>query len=158
MHVRDRFVVALEPRDGHDVAAIRAAAERAIRRVHEGERALAYHPACGTSQVVAMASLWLVGTASPLLAHALGGASSLLFASGLIVFRIWLACKTSLGLLAQRRFTVSTDFVSATVVHVRETRMCATLVPPHDEVWFEVVLDVRLAASRGSLVAPCLQG
>jgi hypothetical protein len=46
---------------------------RAIRRIHEGERALAYQPECGTSQVVSMASLWLVGAASLALAHALGG-------------------------------------------------------------------------------------
>jgi len=157
-HGRDRFVVALEARYGHDVAAIQDAAVQAIRRIREGERALAYQPGCGTSQIVSMASLWLVGTASPLLALALGGASSILFATGLLVFRLWLACKTSLGLLAQRRFTVSTDFTSATVVNVRETRMRATLVRPHNEVWFEVVVDVVLAASKGGLVAPGAPG
>lgn len=157
-HGRNRFVVALEARHGHDVAAVRDAAVRAIRRVREGERALAYQPGCGTSEIVAMASLWLVGVASPLLALALGGRSSILFASGLIMFRLWLACKTSLGLVAQRRFTVSTDFTTATVVNVRETRMRATLVRPDNEVWFEVVLDVVPAASKGGLVSPGAPG
>lgn len=153
-YTRNRFVVALEARYGREVAAVREAAVRAIRRIREGERALAYQPGCSTSQLVSMVSLWLVGAICPLLALALGGASSVFFAIGLIVFRLWLACETSLGLLAQRLFTVSTDFTSATVVNVRETRMRATLVRPHDEVWFEIVVDVCFPASEGGIVAP----
>jgi hypothetical protein len=72
----------------------------------------------------------------------------------LIVFRIWLAGETALGLLAQRLFTVSTAFESASVVEVREIAKLYSHVCPPDEMWFEVVVDVRSRAFEGGLVAP----
>lgn len=153
-HGRDRFVVALEAGHGAQLAAIRDAAERSIRRVQDGERSLAYHPGCGTSEAVFAVSLWLVYASSMVFSLMIGGSAAIFFAVSVIVFRLWLACETSLGLLAQRLLTVSTAFSSASVVDVRETAWIYGSARPDDKTWFQIIVDVRVDAAKGGLVVP----
>jgi hypothetical protein len=153
-HGRDRFFVVVRGQ-GHHVAAIRDAAERAIRRMQAGEHSLAYQPGCGTSEVVFAVTLWLVYVTSMLLPLVIGGSVALFFAISVIVFRFWLACETALGLLAQRLFTVSTAFESARVVDVRELpKWWKWGADREDETCFQIIVEFRVAASEGGLVAP----
>jgi hypothetical protein len=152
-HGRDRFVVALAEGQAQQHASVVEAATRAIRRIHEGEHALAYQPGCGTSEAVSAVTLWLMYVASVLFTLVIGGSVQIFVAVSVVVFRIWLAWETPLGLLAQRLFTVSTAFSSATVIDVRETSAIGNVARPGDETWFEVVVDARLGASRGGLVS-----
>jgi hypothetical protein len=152
-HGTERFAVALQAGDGDKLAAVRDAAMRAIRRILDGERSLAYLPGCGTSDLVSAVALWLVYVSSALLSLVVGGSVAIFFAISVIVFRFWVACETPLGLLAQRLYTVSTAFSSARVVDVREITTPWGRARP-GETWFEIVLDVQVAASVGGLVAP----
>jgi hypothetical protein len=152
-HGRDRFMVVLKAGDDYEAAAIRDAAARAIRRIRDGERSLAYHPGCGTSGVVSALSLWLVYATSLLFAFAVGGSIAIFFVISVVVFRLWLACNTSLGLLAQRLITVSTEFTAATVVNVHEAKV-HKYRRPDNETWFELFVDVHVDASQGGLVTP----
>ncbi|HEU0035184.1 MAG TPA: DUF6391 domain-containing protein [Kofleriaceae bacterium] len=150
----DRFIVKL-PREapvGHQL--IEAALRRAIARIQRGEQSLAYHPRCGTSLVVTGVTVWFAYVVSGVIALALGGSVPIFVAIGAIVIRLWAAWETSLGLLAQRWFTVSTDFASVRVVAVREIEQIYGYVRPGDETWFEAVVEVSVAASEGGLVAP----
>jgi hypothetical protein len=83
-----------------------------------------------------------------------GGSAPIFLAVSVIVFRFWLACRTALGLLAQRLFTVSTEFAFAHVTDVREIARAHGMRRPEDETWFEVLVDVRVAATTGGLVSP----
>jgi hypothetical protein len=153
-HKRDRFVVALSADQACASAAVAEAAASAIRRIHEGEHALAYQPGCGTSDAVTAVSLWVVYVASVVFTFVLGGSAPIFVAVSIIVFRIWLACETALGLLAQRLYTVSTAFTSASVFDVCEVSKIRSFARPQNETWFEVVVDVRIRASDGGLVSP----
>jgi hypothetical protein len=153
-HGRDRFVVALGEGGEGKRDAVQQATAKAIRRILDGERSLAYHSGCGTSEVVFAVSLWLVYMSCVLLSFLVGGAVPIFFAFSVIVFRIWLACETALGLLAQRLFTVSTAFATGAVVDAREVRRVCGRVCPNDESWFEIVIDAPVAPSTGGLVAP----
>ncbi|MFN0252816.1 MAG: DUF6391 domain-containing protein [Kofleriaceae bacterium] len=153
-HGRDRFVIALEAGNEHQLTAVREAAASSIRRIRGGERSLAYQPGCGTSEVVSAVSLWLVVVTSMVFSLVVGGSAAIFLAVSVIVFRFWLAFETALGLLAQRLFTVSTEFASARVVDVREVLKVRGMARPQDETWFEFVVDVRIASSEGGLVSP----
>jgi hypothetical protein len=153
-HGTGRFVVALQGAQGHQLAVVRDAAARAIQRIRGGESALAYQPGCGTSEAVSAVSLWLVFVASMVCAHLIGGSTASFVVICLITVRIWLAFQVGLGLLAQRLYTVSTEFSSAVVVDVCEVSRIYNLVCPEDETWFEVVVDIEVAATRGGLVSP----
>jgi hypothetical protein len=153
-HGRDRFVVVLEGEHADQVQLVREAAERSIRRILDGERTLAYQLGCGTSEVVSSVTLWLVYVTSMLFSLAVGGSAPIFVAVSVIVFRFWLASKTALGLLAQRLFTVSTDFVSASVIEAQAVTKVRGLVSREGETWFEIVVHVRPSASTGDLVSP----
>jgi hypothetical protein len=153
-HGRDRFIVALEAGQGHRLAEVSDAVARSIRRVRSGERSLAYHPGCGTSEVVSMVALWLVYVSSVLLSLLIGGSIPVFVAISVITFRMWLAWETGLGLLAQRLFTVSTDFVSASVAEVREVAIVRNYPRPDNQTWFEVVVHIHVAATHGELITP----
>jgi hypothetical protein len=127
-HGRDRFVVVLEAGQTHQKDLVREAAARSIRRILEGERSLAYQPGCGTSEVVSSVTLWLVYVTSMLFSLAVGGSAPIFLAFSMVVFRFWLACQTALGLLAQRLFTVSTEFASAAVMDVQHVANVRGLV------------------------------
>lgn len=155
-HGRDRFFIAMEAECGCTPEAVREAASSAIRRILDGERSLAYHPGCGTSRAVSAVTMWSVYATSLLVTLVTRGAAPVFLAVSVLVFRIWLACDTALGLVAQRLFTVSTDFTSGHVVDARVmpgTTWAATLIR-EGEVGFEVVVDIQLAATRGGLVSP----
>ena len=153
-HGSSRFMVALDGKQGHQLAAVRDAAASAIHRIGNGERELAYQPGCGTSEVVFAVTLWLVFASSLVISLALRSSPALFLALGVIVFRIWASLETGLGLLAQRVFTVSTAFSSAAVIEVREVSWLHGHTCPADETWFEVVVDVQAGASEGGLVSP----
>jgi hypothetical protein len=157
-HACNRFVIALDGKQGHQLTAVHDAAARAIHRIRSGEKALAYLPGCGTSEVVFAVSLWLVFASTMVVSLVLGGSPAMFLALGVIVLRIWSALETGLGLLAQRWFAVSTAFSSATVIQVLEVSGIHGNVRPEDETWFEVVLEVQLAPTVGGLVAPGLLG
>jgi hypothetical protein len=124
------------------------------RRILDGERSLAYQPGCGTSEVVSSITLWLVYMTSMLFSLAVGASAPIFLAFSVVVFRFWLACRTALGLLAQRLLTVSTDFASATVIDVQPVAKVRGIVCPEDETWFEIVVQVQPAPSKGGLVSP----
>lgn len=68
-----------------------------------------------------------------------------------------MASVESLGLLAQRLFTVSTSFRSGHVLVVRSITNARGRYCPRDETWFEVVVDMvpgARAATTGGVVAP----
>ena len=153
-HERDRFVVALAAGQELRLLAVHEAAADSIRRIRDGERSLAYHPDCGTTAVVVAVTFWLVYVSSLLFSFVIGGSVALFFAVSLIVFRLGIAWAIPLGLLAQRLFTVSTDFTSASVVDSREVARIGRFRRPKDETWFEVIVDIRLRASDGGFVAP----
>ena len=153
-HWRNRFMVALPAGNAHQLAAVRDAATRAIQRIREGERALAYAPGCGTSEVVSVATLWLVYLTSLIFTIVVGGSVAILFPVSVLVFRCWLAFETPLSLLAQRLYTVSTAFTSARVVEISEVTNLRGYARPDDETWFEIVVRVQVAASEGGAVAP----
>jgi Domain of unknown function (DUF6391) len=153
-HWHNSFVVVLEAGHGHCKAAVEQAAASAIRRIGRGERSLAYHPGCGTSEVVAAVSLWVLCVSSVVLSLALDGSMAVFFAIGVLAFRLWLTSSTALGLLAQRWWTVSTAFTTASVIRVSETSRAVGLARPDDETWFEVVVEFAIAAKQGGLVAP----
>jgi hypothetical protein len=153
-HGRDRFVVVFEAGHAHQTNLVREAAVRSIRRILDGERSLAYQPGCGTSEVVSSVTLWLVYVTSMLFSLAVGGSAPIFLAFSVIVFRIWLACRTALGLLAQRLFTVSTAFASAGVIDVHQVAKVRGMACPQGETWFEIVVQVQPAASKDGLVSP----
>jgi hypothetical protein len=153
-HYHDRFMVALEAGNAHQLEAVRDAASTGIRRILDGERSLAYQPGCGTSEVVSAVTLWLVYVSSALFSLVVGGQVPVFFAVSVLVFRLWLAFERPLGLLAQRFFTVSTSFSSAAVVDVSEVSKLRGHIRPPNETWFEIVIDVRVAASQGGVVSP----
>ncbi len=151
-HGRDRFVVALQADNGHHLVGVRDAATDGIRRILAGERSLAYHAGCGTSEVVSSAALWIAYVITLVSCFLVG--VSMFLALSLIAFRFWMACETALGLLAQRRFTVSTDFISARVVDVQEVVKVRGMVRPADETWFEVRVEVHGTVTQGGVVSP----
>jgi len=153
-HGRDRFVVVLEAGQGQQLTAVREAATRSIRRILDGERSLAYQPGCGTSEVVSSVTLWLAYVTTMLISLAVGGSAPIFLAVSVILFRFWLACQTALGLLAQRLFTVSREFASASVLDVREVVKAHGIARPEVETWFEVLVEVKVATSTGGLVSP----
>ncbi|MBX3162813.1 MAG: hypothetical protein KF773_43020 [Deltaproteobacteria bacterium] len=153
-HGTNRFMVALEGDHAHRTAEIADAAARAIRRIRAGERALAYHRGCGTSSVVAAATLWLAFATSAFGAVLLGGTAPIFYAISLVAVRMWIAWREPLGLLAQRLYTVSTDFGSAEPVAVRALARVGGWEAPSDETWFEVLVRVEPRASAGGAVAP----
>ena len=153
-HGSDRFVVVLEAGQGYQLHLVREAAAKSIRRILDGERSLAYQPGCGTSEVVSSVTLWLVYVTSVLFSLAVDGSAPIFVAVSVIVFRFWLACETALGLLAQRLFTVSTEFAFADVVDVQEASNVRGMVCPTTETWFEIRVRVQPAASKGGLVSP----
>lgn len=153
-HGRDRFVVVLEAGHAHQKDLVREAAARSIRRILDGERSLAYQPGCGTSEVVSSVTLWLVYVTSMLFSLAVGGSAPIFLAFSVVVFRFWLSFQTALGLLAQRLFTVSTEFASAAVIDVQQVAKVRGLVCPEGETWFEIVVQVQPVASKGGLVSP----
>jgi hypothetical protein len=157
-HASNRFVVALDGKQDHQLAAVRDAAARAIHRVRNGELALAYQPGCGTSEAVSAVSLWLVLASSLVCSLAIGGSQAIFLALCVIVFRIWGAFETGLGLLAQRLFTVSTAFSSAIVVEATGVSTVCGHVCPEDETWFEVVVEIQSGAKQGGLVSPGVLG
>jgi hypothetical protein len=152
-HGRDRFVVALDARQGDQRAALRDAATTAMRRILAGERALAYAAGCGTSHLVAAVSLWVIYVASVVFALAVGGSLAVFIPIAIVVFQMWRASVIALGLLAQRLYTVSTGFTAGTVDTVGAVDSVAGWRCPADETWYEVVVHVQLAATRGGLVA-----
>jgi hypothetical protein len=147
------FVVGMEAGQHHDAASVHDAAECAIRRVRAGEHRLTVHRLCSTTRVIPAFLLWLTYVISLAVTLATSGFIPVFVASATIVLRIAVACSTSLGLLAQQWFTVSTAFESARVVQVRE-------IPRRweykraDHVWFEVTIAITLAAREGGVVAP----
>jgi Domain of unknown function (DUF6391) len=153
-HGRNCFVVVLEAGNSDRKAAVEQAAAWAIRRIRRGERALAYHPGCGTSEVVAAVSLWLLCVSSVVLSLALDGSMAVFFAIGVLAFRLWLTGSTALGLLTQRWFTVSTAFTTASVIRVSDTSCALGHARPDDETWFEVTVEFAIAAKEGGVVAP----
>jgi hypothetical protein len=64
------------------------------------------------------------------------------------------AWETALGLLAQRLFTVSTTFASATVIDVQNVEKVYWIAGPKEETWFEIVVDIQVAATQGGHVTP----
>ena len=153
-HGTDRFVAVLEAGNEHQVEVLHEAASTAIRRIFDGDRAIAYHPGCGTSELVASATLLVCYILSVLVTLALGGFVPVFLAVSVLAFRLWLSASRALGLLAQRLFTVSTDFASARVVYVRHVTRTHGMTCPANETWFEVRVDIQLAATRSDLVAP----
>ena len=153
-HGPDRYVVVLEATHEHQLPSVRQAATSALDRIRRGEHSLAYHPGCGTSHVVSAVTLWVVCASSIFVSLAIGARTEFFFAFGVIVFRLWLAFVTPLGLLAQRLFTVSTAFTSGNVVDVRSVVNARGLIRPKGETWFEVVVNVSPGASKGAVVAP----
>jgi hypothetical protein len=150
-------MVALEAGQGHQLTAVRDAATKSIDRILSGERSLAYQPGCGTSEVVSAVTLWIAYVSSMILTLVAGGAVALFFATSVLVFRLWLAFETPLGLVAQRLWTVSTAFSSATVLDVREATQLRGHVRPDDETWFEIIVDIhaqKSAGDRAMLVEP----
>jgi len=152
-HGRRHFVVALEG-NGPSEDVVRAAAQRAIDRILAGEHGLAYTPGCGTSDAVSAVTLWLVYVTAAVCTLLVDGSTPIFFVLSVLAFRLWLACDTALGLLAQRLLTVSVDFAAARVVHVTSRRSVAGHIAPVHETWFEVVVEVEVRATHGGLVAP----
>jgi hypothetical protein len=94
----------------------RQATEKAIRRIAAGETRLAYSRRCGTSLLVAVLLLSILGGAIVgLLAGFAPHVIAALVASAAVI--VWLA-SAPLGLLAQGLLTVSTQFSSAEIVSV----------------------------------------
>jgi hypothetical protein len=151
-HGPDRFRVFMDGGHAGLRGDVRCAAEAAIQRIIGGERSLAYHPGCGTSDIVAAVTLWSVYASALVACFAVGGRYELFFALSVIVFRVWLAFETPLGLMAQRLWTVSTNFTTATVVEV--LARTEHVADGEQRTAFEIVVDIRIAASTGGLVAP----
>jgi hypothetical protein len=123
---------------------MRAAFEEAVKRVHDGERRLAYHRRCGTSYLVVA----LVASVLGLLAGAIGLFAridfvTLMVASAVYVLLLGLA-GGRLGLVAQKTLTVSTGFEHAHAVRV----LCRA-----DEdrgAWYDVHVEVDLPVKDAS--------
>ncbi len=148
----NHYVVALEGRSEHEVEKVRAAAESAVRRVGAGERELCYQPGCGTSELVTTFTFWLVMVMSGYASRALGASSEVTFALTIMLGHLWYALAQPLGLLAQRLFTVDTNFSSARITDVQVVSPRSSALAA-SETWFAVRTDIRLAA-EGGLVIP----
>lgn len=138
----DRFVVALEATHGTAVEVVREAAIKALRRVRRGQRLL-YTEGCGTNELVSSVMVWLGIVSSSVIALAIGAPLAVSFALGLIALRVWAAITTPLGLAIQQWLTVTPIFASGSVIGVRRVWASAGLRPPNDEIWVEVVVDIR---------------
>lgn len=121
--------------------AVERAAHDAIRRVHTGERALAYSPRCGTSVLVALLLLAIIVVGGSVLGFVLGASAGAIAAAVVAVALLTWPAARPLGLLAQRTLTVSTTFASATV-----TRVVHAVDPEGDRVRFAVLIAVDRAA------------
>lgn len=153
-HGHDRFVAVLEAGHEYALPLVRVSARRAISRIRSGQRVLAYHRGCGTSQLVFATTLWFVLFASALLTVTFGASVQICFALWVIAIRLWAAAVEPLGLVAQRLFTVSTDFAAASVVDVRLVSKAAGRTRPDDKTWFEVVVEITPADAVGGAVTP----
>lgn len=111
---KSAFVVEIANDGRASNARVRAAAIEAIDRLLNGERELAFTPRCGTSLLVkiVLASMVVIGCATGVALFGL----SLPIVLGTIIAAIAAAVLARpLGLLAQRAWTVSTEFSSASV-------------------------------------------
>jgi hypothetical protein len=116
----DHFVLSLERDDHFDVwlARVRETTEIAIARYASGDTALAYAHTCGTSTQLAFL-LRLAAVAVPGVAlHLLGAPAHFMLLAWLLAVRTSQAIDKPLGILAQRWFTVSTEFESVAVGEV----------------------------------------
>jgi hypothetical protein len=152
-HGTDRFVIAV-PDYGHDADAVRQAAASAIERIRSGERSLAYSPQCSTSMLVSQVSFWLVYMTCVVFSFVVVTSVPIFIATSIILFPIWFECEVAFGLLAQQLWTVSTAFTTARLVDVHRLDRVDRVAPPAEEVWFEIVVDIQLAATSGGWVAP----
>ena len=128
----------------HDrISEVKATVIEAIARIRQGEHALAYHPRCGTSRLVAtlllsttVVMVWLTALIFRLpLAYVASGTLVMLVAA----YRLM----TPLGLLAQRAFTVSVDLASAHVKGVHATmRGLSDMMLGQRQVELIVMVDV----------------
>jgi len=145
-----RFAIQL-PNDGRNYerdAEIRDAAIAAIRRVAAGERALAYSPYCGTSAMVAQLLLAVAVLGAGVTAAILGVPTGITFAASVGAALVVRLASRSLGLLAQRLWTVSTALASARIIAITKD-----VLPRGDKVVFTVQLDVVVRDSRAEPIA-----
>ena len=128
---------------------VEAAARAAIQRIAAGETALAYHDRCGTSWLVGNAVVSLVIVGLGVTAFVLGVPPGITFAATVIAIALAARGAVPLGRLAQRLWTVSTDFAAARVVSV--TRH---VTADASHVGFDIAIDVVPRDDRAELVAP----
>ena len=103
------------------IEAVRSAAWHAVRRIPEGDTALAYDPRCGTSLAVALSLIAVIVVAGGVVGLALGLDPGVVIAATIIAALAgWFAARP-LGLLAQRAWTVSTDFRYGRVAKITRT-------------------------------------
>lgn len=127
---------------------VRDAALAAIQRVAAGEHALAYSPACGTSVMVAQLLLALAIVGAGITAALVGVPTGITFAASVGAAIVARVTSRSLGLLAQRLWTVSTALASAKIVAV--TKQVSS---DGDWVEFTVRLDVVVRDSHAEPIA-----
>jgi len=122
--------------EAHQAAAVRRAANAAIRRVRAGERHLAFHRNCGTSMLVTAILVALIATASTLVGLFMTVSPRALLALGASYVVLLLLGARPLGLLAQRLLTVSTTFRSARILRIVRSHIARGEVERYDVYLF----------------------
>jgi hypothetical protein len=125
-----------DPRFEH-LHVVDAAANVAIARVAGGETTLAYSPQCGTSMLTVRMLVALAIVGAGIAALVAGVAHGYMFAATVAAIVVARRAARPLGLLAQRAWTVSTDFAAARVVRVERW-----ISPNGESVGFDVYIDV----------------
>jgi hypothetical protein len=128
---------------------VEAAARAAIERIAAGETALAYHDRCGTSWLVGNAVVSVATVGLGITAFVLGVPPGITFAATVIAIAAAARGAVPLGRLAQRLWTVSTDFAAARVLSV--TRH---VTADASHVGFDIAIEVVPRDDRAELVAP----
>jgi hypothetical protein len=128
---------------------VEAAARAAIQRIGAGATALAYHDRCGTSWLIGNAVVSLVTVGLGVTAFILGVPPGLTFAATVIAIALAARGAVPLGRLAQRLWTVSTDFTAARVLSV--TRH---VTADASHVGFDVAIEVVPRDDRAELASP----
>jgi hypothetical protein len=126
---------------------VRAAIEEAIARVATGEHALVYSPRCSTSAAAGKLVLSIATLGAGAFAWTLSLSLGLTIVALLAALDAATTLNRFLGILAQRWFTVSTAFSSATVQWVHATRV------RDEKLLVDVRIDVEPAARAGGTVS-----
>jgi hypothetical protein len=135
-----------EPIDPDALAAkVRVAVASAIERVKAGEHELAYTPQCSTSLAVGQLGVSFAMLAAGVFAWAMSLPAWVTLIALIAAIDISVQFTHFLGILAQRWFTVSTAFSSATVRSVKALKF-------GDGTMVHVDIDVEPAARDGGAV------